>query len=252
MIESINMENIKDLKKKLYKIQCQNWIKSKIEGKGAIGETLELLLGKDRDNYSLPDYNGIEIKCKTLSNKYPLHLFCCTFDGRPLEMQRLLKIGGYPDKNNSEFNVFNITVYGSNKKLIRNHAYQLKVDYKRKRVKLVITYRNTNRLVTYMSWSFVELEMRLTNKLKYLVIVPGLKSKINNNIYFKYLNPTFYKLISFETFLNLVETGIISVTFKLSYYHSKERYGQFLDKGTSFDIYYYNIEKLFKKINVYM
>ena len=50
--------------------------------------------------------------------------------------------------------------------------------------------------------------------------------------------------------INLIEEGKIVVTFKLSYYHSGERYGKFLDRGTNFDIPYNYIADLFEKLEV--
>lgn len=107
----MNQEIFKTIQKldlKLYKIQCKNWIPSLGSGNSASGKTLETLLGKEEDSNILPDYNGIEIKVRNKYSKYPLHLFSCAFDNKPLEMQRLLKIGGYPDRNNPNFKYFRL------------------------------------------------------------------------------------------------------------------------------------------------
>lgn len=238
------------LKKEIYIIQCKNWIKSKGAGTSAIGITLEKLLGKSEDNFVLPDYNNIELKTRNINSKNDLHLFSCAFDNKPLEMQRLLKIGGYPDKKNPNFNVFQVSIDAINKKRIRKYSYRLAVNYKKRCLDLRIFLANTNKVVTVMSWSFFELEKRLRNKLSYLCIIPAKKTIIHNDIYFKYFDPIFYELKDFKSFLSLIDIGIIKVTFKLSYYHSGERYGQFYDKGTSFDIQYQYIEKLFNKIDL--
>ena len=101
-----------------------------------------------------------------------------------------------------------------------------------------------------MYWSFQELKSRLEHKLKYLAIIYVRRYRKNGREYFKYEEPIFYKLTNFEQFLNLIKVGKIKITFKLSYYHSGDRYGQFLDKGTSFDIGYDYISELFEKIEV--
>ena len=100
-----------------------------------------------------------------------------------------------------------------------------------------------------MSWSFDELKSRLEHKLKYLVVVKVLDKKVNGNQYFKYVKPDFYVFESFDNFLNMISNGKIYVTFKLTYNKTVEKYGEFLDKGTSFDISYDDIEELFYKIN---
>ncbi len=80
-----------------YKIQCRNWILSKSNGNGAAGRTLEILLNKKNDTYALPDFYEIEIKTKLIGSESNITLFSMVFDNKPLEIQRLLRIGGYPD-----------------------------------------------------------------------------------------------------------------------------------------------------------
>ena len=241
---------MKKLKKELYKIHCQNWILSHNNNKGSAGEMLEELLGKDRDNYSLPDYKNIEIKSRKSYSEYPIHLFCCALDGKPLEMHKLLKIGGYPSKSDPTQNCFNTTIDSVSRKDIRKYSYILSVDYDSEKVKLLIYVRNSNILANIMSWSFKELQLRLESKLSYLAIVLYKSCKVKENNYFKYEMPTFYVLKDFKTFLHLIEIGVIKVTFKLSYYKSGEKYGEILDKGTSFDVNYEDINLLFNKIEV--
>ena len=67
-------------------------------------------------------------------------------------------------------------------------------------------------------------------------------------LFYRYLSISFYRLRSFETFLKLLETGIISVSFKLGYFKSGEHYGEIYDHGTSFDISKEDLEKLFEPI----
>lgn len=244
------IEEMKKLKLELYKIQCKNWIPSLGKGKSASGRTLEALLGKEEDTDALPDYNGIELKVKSIYSKYDLHLFCCAPDNKPIELQRLLKFGGYPDKNNPEFKVFQVSINAINKKQVRRFSYQLFVNHKKEVLELRVFYGLSNNIYTKMSWTFKELESRLNHKLKYLAIIPVIKNKLNGKEYFKYRNPSFYRLKNFNTFINLIEEGKIVVTFKLSYYHSGKRYGKFLDRGTNFDIPYNYIADLFEKLEV--
>lgn len=55
------MNEFKDLKNK---ILGKGWIESTAPGNAAVGITLENLLGKEKENFEIPDYNGIEIKAK--------------------------------------------------------------------------------------------------------------------------------------------------------------------------------------------
>lgn len=122
---------IKKLQLEFYKIQCKNWILSKSNGTGAAGRTFEILLHKKADKLALPDYQGIEIKTQSEVSRYRIGLFSAAFDNKPMEIERLLKIGGYPDKRHPEFNVFHVDVFGEHKiKVGYGNSYQLKVDYK--------------------------------------------------------------------------------------------------------------------------
>lgn len=245
-------ENIKviieKLKLELYKIQCKNWVASVGTGNSASGKTLEHLLGKEEDRDVLPDYIGIELKTRNKYSNYPLNLFSCALDNKPLEMQRLLKIGGYPDKNNPQYKVFQIKVDALSDKKVGKYLYKLHVNYDKEIVELLIKQRLTGSIYTKMSWSFRELKSRLEHKMKYLAIVSNLKERVNGKEYFKYYDAHFYKLRGFDKFLKLMESGSITVSFKLTYYHSVERFGEYLDKGTGFEIAFSDIPFLFEEV----
>jgi hypothetical protein len=198
----------------------------------------------------LPDYEGIELKARNIYSKYDLQLFSCAFDTKPLEMKRLLEIGGYPDRKNPNYKVFQVKIDALVKKAVRKYSYKLSLNRKNGTLDLIIYYGKSDNIYTKMSWTLKELKSRLEHKIKYLAIVPVKKEKVNKIDYFKYIEPTFYILKDFNVFLNLIECGYIRVSFKLTYYHSGEKYGEYLDKGTSFEIIYNKIDTLFDKINI--
>lgn len=247
MKEKIILENMQQLQLELYKIQTKNWILNQSNGTGAAGRTLEILLGKPFDHLALPDYNGIEIKTQMINIHYDLRLFSMALDNKPLEMQRLLNLCGYPDRIHPEFKVFRMKVNARYQKKFGNQACQLFVDYSSKLVRLLI-YKNGFLIETDMSWSFAQLKSRLEHKLQYLALIPCKKWTKNEQIYFKYFDATFYKLKGFDIFLKLIDEGIISVVFKLGYYKSGVHFGQIYDHGTTFEIESSNLECLFQKI----
>lgn len=244
------IESMARLKEEIYKIQCRNWIPSKSNGKGASGLTLEKLLGKKADRYVLPDYEKIEIKARNIRSGYPLSLFSCAFDNKPHEMYRLLEIGGYSDKIYPQFKLFQIEVSANKYKLNGKYMYKLRVNYNLQVVELNIYDKNKLIKVTTMSWSFYELKTRLERKLQTMAIVPVKSDKIDDVWYFKYYEPIFYRLKSFTAFLNLIENGKIKVEFKIGFDHSKEKFGDYLDRGTTFRIRYSNIKELFDIIYI--
>lgn len=241
---------MKKLKIELYKIQCRNWIPSSGNGSGAAGKTLEDILGKNEDRYVLPDYNGIELKTRSDYSTYPLHLFSCAFDNRPLEMQRLLKIAGYPDRKNPQFRIFNIRVKATEDKKVGMFTHRIYVNYEEEVVELRIKYSKSGDFYTKMSWSFRELKSRLEHKISYLALVNVKKDRVGGKEYFKFYDSSFYKLKGFDEFLSLIESGEIYVSFKLTYYHSGEKFGEYQDKGTGFEVNFDSLLKLFDKMDI--
>lgn len=249
MDENIKQE-FKKLDLELYKIQCRNWILSKGNGTGAAGKTLEVLLGKETDRYILPDINSIEIKTRSENTKYPMSLFSCACDNKPLEMKRLLDIGGYPDKKDPRYKVFFLTINGKEYTDFGKYSYKVSVDINHEELELIILNRYTRKRYTTMSWSFRELKSRLTCKLSYMALIMVKKDIIEGQTYFKYYDAKYYKLKDFRSFLDLIESGHIYINFNISYDHRSENYGAYLDRGTSFEIQIKDIPKLFDRVEV--
>ena len=60
-----------------------------------------------------------------------------------------------------------------------------------------------------------------------------------------------YKLKDFETFINLIESGIIRISIKLSIFKEGPKKGKIHDHGTSFGIQEKDIDKLFDLVEIY-
>ncbi len=247
------IKNIKKLDIEFYKIQCKNWIPSVGTGYSGAGKTLENLLGKADDNLILPDYLGIELKTKQDGSEPFIGLFSMALDNKPLQTKRLLNIAGWPSKNNPKCKVFYATINEKDRTYIgEKHSFQLKTDYTAKVVKLCIYDHFHMEMINDLSWSFEQLKCRLEKKLSYLALINVKRwfSKEQNQVYYKYYKITYYKLISFERFLNLIVNGTIRVNIKISYYKSGSRIGEIHDKGSTFEISEEDLEKLFQKIEL--
>ena len=72
----------------------------------------------------------------------------------------------------------------------------------------------------------------------------------------KYYNPifrkskVFYKLKNFETFIKLIEDGIIEITFKIGTHKNGSKKGKPYDHGTDFSINIKDIDKLFDSVSL--
>ena len=60
-----------------------------------------------------------------------------------------------------------------------------------------------------------------------------------------------YKLKDFETFINLIEKGIIRISLKIGVFRTGKRVGKIHDHGTSFCIEENNLDKLYDLIETY-
>lgn len=245
-------DNEKKLIFEFYLIHCRGWIKSQGKGTSAAGATFEYLLGKKEDTKSLPDYYGIELKTKLSTSTYPIRLFSVVPDNRPGVLNELYdncswSKPGYKDLKVLQA-IINTTSYSNNH---RRYAFKLHVNREKKRVELLVRNNWDNYYVTNdISWSFDELELRLTIKLSSLAIIHAQKETVKETKieYFKYNTMDLYRLKSFDNFLNLLESGKIFVELKMYPYTEGELKGQFRNRETTFNINEADIPLLFDKV----
>lgn len=188
-------ENIQHLNNEFKRIRKIGWIESMQKGSGGIGYTFEKLLGKNRDTFFLPDFNGIEIKTKHLFSKGNITLFSLTPDGDYLfPIEYLRKKYGYHDKIFKEQKVFNYSVCNADCKPFNHHLFKLRIDYKNEKVVLCIKNLYDLSIDSSISWSFSSIKSHLYNKLSYLAIVKAINKYSNEKEYLHYYDIKFYKL----------------------------------------------------------
>lgn len=237
--------------KKFNSIRALGFVKAVNNDNSGIGLTFEKLIGKESDNFPLPDfYNLIEIKTKLIYSKTPIHLFKLTPYGNSfIETKRIYEKYGYYRSVDNEFKVFNGTIY-ANKilKIGLNYYFSLDVNHIEKKVKLLVYNSQMKMIDCTAYWDFDSLENALIRKLNYLALVFVCKKNINQETHYKYIKYNIYKLSDFNTFLILLSKGIIGITFSIDVYKNEKRYGQIHDHGTTFNINKNDIEKLFIRI----
>lgn len=243
---------INELNKKFLTIKKQGWIKALRNSTSGIGYTFETLIGKEEENFPIPDYKGIEIKTSRISSWGKIHLFHATPDGEYLfPIKDILEKLGYPDKDFPEYNVFNYSVNAKGyTKTKENKKVKIKVDRKNKELVLIAKDQNNKNINIHVKWSFDMLKKRIELKLKYLSIIKAKSKRVNNIEYFNYDKINFYKLKDFDTFINLIELGIIKVTFMIGLHKKGKRFGKIHDRGTAFTINEKQVELLYDKYNL--
>lgn len=240
IIEELNnkMENIKNL----------GWIESKFKGTGAIGLTFEKLIGKEIENFEIPDYKGIEIKTKLISSNPYIRLFCASPDSYLFEIQRIHKEYGIFNKDNKK--VFYLCIKINEIVSIKNQYYfKLIVDRNKKKIILNILDNFSGNIDRNVSWSFDLLTEKIQRKLTYLAVIEARRKIIKDKIYFKYVKLNLYKLKDPNTLIELINSGIIKISFNITEKYNKYGEKKIYDHGTNFIINKNDLTKLFNRID---
>ena len=242
-------KKIIQLQKEFERISKKGYIKGIYNCNSSLGRTFENELGIPLNKECEPDYHGIELKTRKTYSKSPMTLFSAVPDvDRPLEVERIKEIYGYPYKKDKRYKAIYFDAYG-NKLSFGGLIYQYKLDVDRvdEKIYLCIYDKNNNMIERKTYWSFKYLKEKLMQKLKYLAIINAWTMKKDNWNYFKYYKIEFYKLKNFDKFLELIEDGIIRLEFKVDIHTDELNYGKTYDHGCSFRIKEEDITKLFNK-----
>lgn len=238
------------LKKEINKIKNLGWLECDKNNMGEPGLKLEKLLNRNPGNFEIPDYDNIEIKTKSSAVRKNITLFNTTPDSYLFEIKRLYGLYAYPDRNNLKHKILNKTIFCNKKTYIYNNTYfHLEVFREKKIISLIVTDKNDKILDNITSWSFDLLQEKLERKLKYLCYIKIDKYYFRNKMYIKYQNDNYYILKSFDSFIKLIDSGKINITFRIGIFDNGKRKGQIHDHGTSFCINEENLELLFNKVN---
>ena len=240
-------ETIKQLKKEFDKISKKGYIKGMYNNSSSIGRTFENELNLPRNTLEIPDYNGIEIKTRRTYSKSYITLFSAIPNSeKQQEVERLKNSYGYPYKKDKRYKALYADVYG-NKKTFGGIKYQYKldVDKNEQKIFLCIYDKYNNLLEREVHWSFIYLESKIMLKMKVLAIVNAWSKKVDGWNYFRYHKIDFYLFKDFETFLKLIEDGIIRITLKVDIHLDEKNYGKPYDHGCGFAIQEKDITKLY-------
>ena len=128
-------EGIKKLNNEFNRIKRMGYVPEVHSGYGGVGDTFERLLGKEKSDFCVPDYDGIEIKTRRSFSKSLISLFSSVPDGEELfELDRLREKYGYPDKEIKNAKVLYSVVYGNMLCQVgARYFFKLVVDRKEKK-----------------------------------------------------------------------------------------------------------------------
>lgn len=224
-------------------IKEMGFVPSKRKGSTGVGYTFECLINKKEDSNPCPDYKSIEIKTLRYHSKQKIHLFSASPDGDcEFPIKNVLNKLGY--KRNGIKRCY-ISVYG-NKSIQLGYYKMVKLDINRRKEKIYLkaidAFGQDMELNT--SWSFAKLKEKVENKINSMAVIKVQNKFKNDKEFFYYSKIAFYKIKGFNTFVDLLEKGIIKVTIKVN-----ETLDKHLENhGVDFSIEIKDIEMLFDKI----
>lgn len=249
-----NQNDFDELVEKFKKISYMEYVKGVNSNLfNSCGLTFEKLIGKEADSMFLPDYHGIEIKCKQRYSMYDICLFSIAFDGPFLfESSYLLEKYGIVNKNyNGKKDLF---VNLEPNKLIKvgdNYYFEMKIDDRRKCIYINIYDDNYNIVEKRGFLDYESIEKRLNTKLNKLALVRASKKEIDGELCFRYYKIQCFILKSFDVFLELLKCGVVKASIVLRFAKSGMHLGKNKNKGLSFLINQDDLTKLFYKVYEY-
>ena len=229
-------------------IKLDKWYKIKYPVPNSAGVLLEKLLGIEKNNFPIPDYDNFEIKTKFHDSSCGMSLFHAVPDSYLFEIKRIYETYGYPSIIDPKNKVFLSSFYCTKiTPLGMNVAAKLFIDWKAKKIVLKFYNFQTNTIDDKVSWSFDYLKNRINLKIHDLCLIDVLKKYKKNEMYCKFNEYHLYKYKNFNSFLKSLEYGHICIKFCINTFKSGNKIGKMHDHGTSFDIMTDKIDDIFIK-----
>lgn len=252
MIRFDMINKIKEFNNIFNCIKAKGWIKETAKGYGNAGKTFEKLINNDKNDFEIPDYNGIEIKTKRSDTHLYNTLFNCKPDGPYyMETDRLRTTYGYPDKKYKDQKIFQTDVfYDSFIKVGGKYKLKLEIDEEKQKIYLIICNLKEELIEKSTYWDFDSIKEKLYRKMKILAYIHVTRKYSNGITYFRYKSVDYYKLKSFHDFIDSIKAGKVKVNFKIGIYKSGKYFGKTHDHGTGFSIKEEDFLNIYEKITI--
>lgn len=222
----------------LRKISAHGWHDAVRTGDTAVGMTLESCLGIAPNSSCAPDYHGFELKAKVLKTgvakpedaKTRQTLFACVPDwdiSRLKGSKHILAQYGYPDKKGRARRRLYCEVTSR-----KENSQGLKFEIDHTCGQLVEVHVNSSTNNDVVRWRRASLEDKLNRKHAQTAWVYARERDVQGTRQFRYFQTTITAAPRSASFLNLIETGIISMDHLIK----EDLKGQVSEKGPLFKI----------------
>lgn len=243
-------KNFEELLKKFDEINSKDWLIVPRHGYGENGLFFEELLGIERNDLSIPDYYDIELKVQSKYSSFPITLFSHTLDGpEPMALQAFVSRYGARDYvyNDAKviylkLNALSFTSWGKTLKM------KLHCDNKKKRLYIHVAHSNGKTIELKSYWEYNSLYTTIKRKANNLCIVENETRTICSIKQIRYTNISFFKLSSYERFIEGLKSGKIFIQIKYGIYKNGPRAGRPYNHGIAFQIYASDLNCIYDKV----
>ena len=221
-------------------------IKSISKNNNEFGLMIEKMLNISSNELPVADYNGIELKCRKNNSLYSLKLFTSNFESDNLyELEYIFnKLSTRYNSKRTFYHSFFANKYSYiNSKVLS----KLEIDYKNKKINLCFFDNDKNVINSSCFWSFDLIKRRINIKLNHLCIICYKTIYRSSGKYYQIENINFYSIKDFDTFIQLINDGIIFISSSISTEEKKNGETGIHNHGIGFCIDFNNIQKLFNQ-----
>jgi len=246
---------------RLSKIRDQGWIPShrKRTNAGAVGNTLEDLLGIKENNLPIANAGAWELKAQRKETESLTTLFHSEpYPREEIVEHTLLPKYGWPHATKANENSFRQTISTLNpsdrgfKVIVDNGRKLVAIDFDSAKVQMnhvnwlesvKARVGNLGKLSPEPHWSFEILQQITTKKLTNSFYLEAESKKANGPEEFRYSNCVMLEHFDFNRFIRAIQNGFVLVDFDASTSHNHGT--KFRMKRDSWNEFYGNVEQVF-------
>lgn len=241
---------LEELKSSFQTIKDAGWHETRRIGNTGIGKTFEDLLDKEEDNQDLPDFYDIEIKTHDKDGASLVTLFTKAPSNPRGANTYLREKFGKNDEFGNKILHQTISATQPTTSNIYKYLFQIKVDWKAKRVYLLVFTQSGELVDNHVFWTFQDMETQLTRKLKKIALVSANKKEEEGKVYYKYNSIQLVTGLNIENLIRAVECGDVKIDIRIGAYKTGKNKGKTHDHGTGFRISERNLIKYAEVIDI--
>ena len=240
---------VAEFKRRFKIIESKGFIKSHRLSDTGIGKTFEDEIGVIENNLQDVDFMGyIEIKTKREESDSMLTLFTQAPTSPKKANRYLQEKYGTPDTVFPEYKVLHTTVSGADYNTFNEQKYgfKLECDDENKRLYILVRDNQTGKILEdNIYYDYETVKSRVEHKCAVIAFIDAETEKRDGWDYFHFTSVKLLSVISFDTFLEGIKTGVVKYDFRIGVYKSGVNKGKYHDHGSGFRIRREDIPKLF-------